>query len=52
MPDTKTDQKCAHPACTCTVSQGGKYGKYCSEYCKEKGEQVELTCYCQHKECR
>ena len=24
-------QKCAHPACSCTVTKGGPWGKYCSE---------------------
>ena len=29
--------KCAHPACECTVAKGGQWGKYCSEYCKKQG---------------
>jgi hypothetical protein len=43
--------KCAHPACTCTVAKGGAWGKYCSEQCKEKGEQTELRCGCHHPGC-
>jgi hypothetical protein len=43
--------KCAHPACTCTVAPGGKFGKYCSEYCKRAGQQIELRCSCQHTDC-
>ncbi len=49
MADT---QKCAHPACACTVGKGGPYGKYCSEHCKEKGQSIELRCDCQHQQCR
>jgi hypothetical protein len=45
-------EKCAHPACGCTVPKGGQYGKYCSEHCKEKGQTIELHCDCQHRECR
>jgi hypothetical protein len=44
--------KCAHPACECTVAKGGEWGKYCSETCKEKGDQTELHCECHHKGCR
>jgi hypothetical protein len=43
--------KCAHPACGCTVEQGGEWGKYCSEYCKKKGDQIELRCECRHPAC-
>lgn len=44
--------KCAHPACSCTVAKGGEFGKYCSEHCKEKKDQIELRCYCGHPACR
>jgi len=44
-------QKCAHPACTCMVAKGGEWGKYCSEICKEKGQQTELRCECRHPDC-
>jgi len=43
--------KCAHPACDCTVEKGGEWGKYCSEYCKSKGDQIELRCECRHPAC-
>ena len=43
--------KCAHPACSCTVDKHGEWGKYCSEYCK-KAPQVELHCNCMHTDCR
>ena len=44
--------KCAHPACNCMVTKGGDFGKYCSETCKEKGDQTELRCDCRHPGCR
>jgi len=49
MAETK---KCAHPSCQCMVEKSGPYGKYCSEYCKEAGQQTELRCGCQHLACR
>ena len=52
MPDAKAESKCAHPSCKCAVPKGGEYGKFCSEHCKQKGQQIELRCYCQHAECR
>jgi hypothetical protein len=48
MAEEKT-RKCGHPACACTVS--GKE-KYCSEYCKDAKDLTELTCTCEHPECR
>jgi hypothetical protein len=41
-------QKCAHPACNCMVSDGGKY---CSDYCHDAGSTVELACNCGHENC-
>jgi hypothetical protein len=49
MADTN---KCAHPGCSCTVSKGGEYGKYCSEHCKDMKDKVELRCDCPHVSCR
>lgn len=49
MADTN---KCAHPSCNCTVDKASKWGKYCSEHCKQKGQSTELRCDCQHPECR
>jgi hypothetical protein len=42
------NQKCAHPACNCTVPAGQKY---CSEYCHDARETVELSCNCGHPGC-
>jgi hypothetical protein len=44
-------QKCAHPACSCTVQANGAYGKYCSEHCKDAGQITELRCGCRHPGC-
>ena len=49
MTDSK---KCAHAACNCTVTGDGPFGKYCSEHCKDAGEQTELMCDCKHPGCR
>jgi hypothetical protein len=43
--------KCAHPACSCTVTEKGEFGKYCSEHCKEAGKITELRCQCRHPGC-
>jgi hypothetical protein len=44
-------EKCAHPACSCTVQEHGEFGKYCSEHCKKAGNIVELRCGCHHQGC-
>lgn len=44
--------KCAHPACNCSVTKGGEFGKFCSAHCKEKKDQIVLRCDCQHPACR
>ncbi len=41
-------QKCAHPACNCTVASGEKY---CSTYCHDAGGKTELMCNCGHPNC-
>ena len=41
-------QKCAHPACNCTVRDGEKY---CSPYCHDAEDKVELSCNCRHAAC-
>ena len=49
MADTK---KCAHPACKCSVTDGGPFGNYCSEHCKEAADHTEIMCDCKHPGCR
>ncbi len=44
--------KCAHPACECQVESGGRFGKYCSDHCRQAGEAIVLRCECQHPACR
>lgn len=43
--------KCGHPACECHVPKGGRFGKFCSEHCKEAATLTELRCHCHHPEC-
>jgi hypothetical protein len=45
-------EKCAHPICQCMVAKGGRYGKYCSEHCREAKGVTELRCDCKHHECK
>ncbi|MGE0394580.1 MAG: hypothetical protein AB7P67_13525 [Vicinamibacterales bacterium] len=45
-------KKCAHAVCECLVDPGGRFGKYCSEHCKQAGDKIELRCDCQHQPCR
>ena len=40
--------KCAHPACNCRAPEGEKY---CSTYCHDAGDTVELACNCGHPGC-
>ena len=47
-----TMTKCAHEGCNCQVAPGGKYGKYCSDHCKDGASLTELRCGCPHSECR
>ena len=41
--------KCAHPACNCSEQKGSKY---CSQYCHDARETVELACNCGHPGCK
>jgi hypothetical protein len=43
--------KCAHPACKCSVAKGGVYGDYCSEHCQEAKHITEIRCDCKHPGC-
>ena len=44
-------EKCAHPACDCLVEKGGRFGRYCSEHCKDAASMSDLRCHCHHPEC-
>ena len=39
---------CAHPACNCPVAHGQKY---CSQYCHDARNTMELSCNCGHPGC-
>ena len=41
-------RKCEHPACNCRV---GKGKKYCSQYCEDARQTIELSCNCRHVGC-
>jgi hypothetical protein len=48
MADNET-KKCAHPSCSCSVAGDDKY---CSEYCKDAKDIMEIGCGCEHQGCR
>ncbi len=41
-------EKCAHPACRCTVPDGKEY---CSQRCQDSKDEVEISCDCGHPGC-
>lgn len=41
-------KKCAHPACSCTVTGGAKF---CSQICEDSKGMIELKCDCKHPGC-
>ena len=41
-------KKCAHPACNCLVPGDEKY---CSQYCDDSADTVEISCNCHHAGC-
>jgi len=43
-----TSEKCAHPACNC---QPDNNDKYCSPYCHDAGDLIEIACDCGHPDC-
>jgi len=42
------NEKCAHPACNCIAPEGSKY---CSQYCNDASDTIELACNCNHPGC-
>jgi hypothetical protein len=44
----KPKGSCAHPACRCIVPDGQKY---CSQYCSDAGDTMEISCNCEHPGC-
>ena len=49
MADERNEKKCAHPSCSCTVAQNEKY---CSTYCANARDVMEISCNCDHPGCR
>lgn len=45
---TQPSATCAHPACQCTVEPGKTY---CSQYCEDARDEVEISCDCFHAGC-
>lgn len=45
MPDKK---QCAHPLCSCEPAEGSEY---CSQYCADAGDTLEIACNCGHADC-
>ncbi len=43
-----TNKKCAHPGCECAVTGDNKY---CSPYCSDAGDTLEISCNCGHTGC-
>lgn len=43
------DRECAHPACGCRVDSDTKY---CSQYCRDAGDKLEISCNCGHGDCK
>jgi hypothetical protein len=41
-------KKCAHPACRCTAPEDNDY---CSQYCDDAQETLEISCNCGHPGC-
>ena len=48
MAQKKMEGKCAHPACRCFVEEGETY---CSTYCEDAGDTLEISCNCDHPGC-
>ena len=41
-------KKCAHPICNCPAREDNKY---CSTYCEDAGDEMEIGCDCGHPGC-
>jgi metallothionein len=45
---SEKDKKCAHPNCSCLVTDGTKY---CSAQCEATAEHADIDCKCGHSGC-
>ena len=41
-------KKCAHPACLCNAAADSSY---CSQYCDDAKDTLEISCNCGHPGC-
>ena len=44
----REEKKCNHPACNCKADANSDY---CSQYCKDAGQTMEISCNCGHAGC-
>lgn len=42
------NKQCAHPGCSCTSTEDSDY---CSTYCEDAADKVEIACSCGHLGC-
>jgi hypothetical protein len=42
------EKPCAHSSCKCVVAEGSTY---CSEYCRDARDVIEIGCGCEHEPC-
>lgn len=48
MQRQQNDKVCAHRGCNCAPREDSKY---CSPYCEDAGDTLELACNCGHPGC-
>ena len=48
MEHQQSKDVCAHVGCSCTRREDSKY---CSPYCEDAGDTLELACNCGHPGC-
>jgi hypothetical protein len=48
-PPVADNKKCAHPNCSCTVTEGRKY---CSPQCEAMEKTPDVDCKCGHPGCK
>ena len=46
--DSRKQETCAHPLCSCIA---GPDSKYCSAYCESAKRETEIACGCEHSQC-
>jgi hypothetical protein len=46
--DATTAHKCAHPVCSCMITEG----QYCSVACSAMEHTSDIDCHCEHADCK